>query len=155
MEISENFNRNRKFSKILSKVDCFQKIDQIWDFLNISTKIEMFRQFWSKSRFFGKLTKIKIFEKGWPKSSFWTLLNKTKILWKFSGKSWFFENFVQNQSDIWTKYEINKNFDKNRDDFRKFWQNRDFQTLWLKSRFFENFDLNPYIWKFWPKSRIT
>ena len=48
-------------------------------------------------------------------------------------------------SEIWTKYEIIKIFDKTRDDFRKFWQKSRFSKIVAKIKIFRNF---------WPLLRL-
>ena len=137
-----NFDQNRTFLWIFTKIETFKDFDQycfflkFWlqpDFSNVShilrffenlTKIEMLRKFWPKLRFSKILIKIEIFRKSSPKLRFSKILTKIAIFSKFRPKSRF--------SGIWTKIKI----------FR------------IKSRFIGDFHLTWVCYQFWPKSIV-
>ena len=141
---SVKFDRNQYFKKFWRKSRFLENFDQKWRFSpkcwpksrlpKSLTKVEMFKNFdqnwdnfpkcWQKSRF----AEIEIFRKCWRQSIF------SKTFVQYQGYQQF--RLKSRLSNIWTKIEIFKTFDQNRDNCRKCWQKQDFEKPWPKSRFF-------------------
>ena len=108
----ENFDKNRNFSKILTKIEqIFRKFDE--DF-----KIEIFRNFRRKSKFFENLNPNRNFSK-FSKSKFFVM---------------FWQNRNRNFSTIWPKSKFFENLTYSKLKFFEI-----FRKFWRKSKFFENF----------------
>ena len=119
-EIFENLNRNRNFSKILTKIEIFRNFDRNRKFLKI----------WPKSKFFETFDLNKIFrnfDQNRPKSKIFENLTKIEILEKIE----IFRNFDENRN-------FDSKFSKKIQIFSKFSVKSD-ERKFLRKNFFRRF----------------
>ena len=144
-----------RFSKILTRIEIFQKFRPKSRFLKILTKIEIFQKNWTEivSKTMTKIeisllffSEIMIFLKFWTKSRLSQILTEFGIIKTFD-KIW------HNFRIFFTKIEIFESLGSNQDFSKTSTNAKIFKKFWRKSIFSENLEQSQHFWKFWPKLR--
>ena len=98
IEIFENFDQNRDFPKILTKIEIFPKIHteiEASEYFGLNFDQEIFRKFSPKSRFSKNSNQNRRFPKFSPKSRFSVNFDKNRDLPKFDQNRYFPQIFTK------------------------------------------------------------